>query len=402
MVGHIIRAVAATGNHVPSRFFRQYATPSRAMRVIGSSMSCDKYRWASSSHHAHMKLSSWQLLSNGNDVYSVLHDQQIRWYSSRGRNSHVVKQIRWGSSKGGNAHENSQRDNWRGPDMRNCRSIEEIARVAYDQLDSMWHRDISAFWTIVARIMASKSKKSKRHGNPQEEAERLQHLLHQLDSILYRTLNDISTFAPRELVQTAHGIGRTVSKLEKTKHLSGPQQVLHSILVGDEDSQQKEYIFQSIANASTHSLSKFDPRCLSTLANANALAGCVPTFRDGSTLFDYIAKNCINKKKLRKFKPQELANVIWSFEIGGQTNSELFEAVADHIISLDEYDLYEFKPQELSNLLVAYAKFDGDGEDNVTSRTQLFNKVADYIEATQDFEEFVGIQCSVLHCQHCH
>mmetsp|Transcript_33227 Transcript_33227/g.69905 ORF Transcript_33227/g.69905 Transcript_33227/m.69905 type:complete len:883 (+) Transcript_33227:64-2712(+) len=376
MGGHHHKACAAAARSIstcaPHFSLQAYPLPSRVSAIERWSGGNDG-RWISSTAFAN----NWRM-SEGyqrkNNVHSVQH----------------VSHLRWRSFSRDGAHHHARKNASKGPDMRNCQSIEEIAQMAHDNLDNMWLRDISAFWTLVSRMIKNNNHRGdhhNRHGTEDQQQQQLQQLTRQLNSVFILTMDSLQTFGPRELAQTAIGFARIANTLDnggRNQFRGNPHKILQGIIVGQQ-SQQKDFIFQSIANASMPALSKFDAQCLCNLAYANAIAGSVPAFGDGSTLFDRIAKNGI--RKIMQFKPQELANVVWSFEKVGQSNPRLFEEVADQILSLD--DIGKFKPQELSNIVLAFAKA---GEKN----PELFRKLAEHMVALPDFGWFNSQDLSTI------
>ncbi|EJK59823.1 hypothetical protein THAOC_19906 [Thalassiosira oceanica] len=56
---------------------------------------------------------------------------------------------------------------------------------------------------------------------------------------------------------------------------------------------------------------------------------------------------------LDSFKPQNLSNTAWAFATAGESHSELFEKIGDHVAGRDSLD--SFNPQNLSNTAWAYA-----------------------------------------------
>eukprot|EP00571_Detonula_confervacea_P007928 CAMPEP_0172313670 /NCGR_PEP_ID=MMETSP1058-20130122/20718_1 /TAXON_ID=83371 /ORGANISM="Detonula confervacea, Strain CCMP 353" /LENGTH=625 /DNA_ID=CAMNT_0013027365 /DNA_START=82 /DNA_END=1959 /DNA_ORIENTATION=+ len=266
-------------------------------------------------------------------------------------------------------HYARQRNASRGPDLRKCQSIEEIAQMAHDHLENMSPPDIAAFWTLASRFIGRNYRNP--GGRPQQQQQQQQDLESQLESVLLRTIGNINRFRTRDLAQTALGFAKIVNIINTRGrgHLQGtpPQIIMHNLLIG-EKSLQQQIIFQSIANASMHLLSEFEPRCLSSLAYANAIAGSFQMLNDGNALFVHIAWESI--PLLGEFNSQGLANLVWSFEKVGASNPRLFEEVANTIVALDH--LGEFTPQNLSNILLAFAKAD-------ESNPRLFRKVAEHI-----------------------
>jgi len=247
------------------------------------------------------------------------------------------------------------------PRMKDCHTLDDAIKAIYPNLDRVSPRDISAFWAVVPRLL--------RH---QDQGAQLP----QLKAIFYKTADQIHSYGPKDLVTTILGFAKTIQILQGNKrgYSSGSyEEYLHGILI-----RQRDAVFSFIARTAVNKLNQFEPRYLKALAYTYALLEFKPKqLEDGSTLFDHIAEKSI--PLLDKFKPQELANIVWAFEKVKVQHPDLFEEMADHIVSLDH--LNDFKPQELSNLLIAYAKAE-------VSHLDLFNKVADHIVSLEHLNDF--------------
>ena len=58
--------------------------------------------------------------------------------------------------------------------------------------------------------------------------------------------------------------------------------------------------------------------------------------------------------QLNDFEPQNLSNIVWSYGKAEISHPDLFNKLANHIVSLEH--LNDFDSQNLSNILYAYAK----------------------------------------------
>ena len=292
--------------------------------------------------------------------------------------------------------------------MKECNSIEELCDMAYPRLRELNPRNLSSFWTKVSQLVASSSSSK----YPRNEQIRIagqkqqQKLMEQLESMVIQTTETMTTFEPRDLTQTALGFAKIAREVACnhyhtiTKNLH--HEILHDIFIGqNSDDHRKEIIFQSIADAAMPNLWYFEPRFLSNLAYANAIAGLVPKVIsdfDGqtttTTLFDRIAE--VSMPLLAEFNPQDLSNIVWAYEKVGATTYPLFDEVSNSILARD--DLHKFPPQALSNILLAFAKVKesnsntskSDGETNHQNHPKLlFEKVADHIATAYDsLDEF--------------
>ena len=313
--------------------------------------------------------------------------------------------------------------------MKECNSIEEVCDMAYPRLHELNPRNLSSIWTKISQIIVASNYSSRIGGqqhHQQQQPQQQQHLREQLESIFTKTTDSMMTFEPRDLTQTALSFAKIVREVvagSSSNHHNGNMmksnnfrvggagvyhEILHDIFIGPNsvNRRRKEGIFQSIADAAIPNIWYFEPRFLSNLAYANAIAGTVPVVvtDDGSTttmttttqptLFDRIAE--VSIPLLAEFNPQDLSNIVWSYEKVRATTSPLFDEVANSILARDDLDI--FPPQALSNILLAFAKVHesnnnpktaggggGDaiaGEANTNSQKLVFEKVADHIITT--------------------
>ena len=250
-------------------------------------------------------------------------------------------------------------------DMDYCETIEEATNMSFTFVDDLSASDLASIWTRASQLMKQRSRKKKPENYDDYQLEKLTHRLNLMFSI---TMGGLEIFGPKDLSQTALAFARIVVMVDDHPSQGTPEQILRDILVGP-DSQRKATAFQSIANASTRFLSKSGPRYLSDLAHANAMAGAVPEFADGSTLFDRIAARI---PRVRKFDPRDLLRVLRSFERAGESTPAFLGDVAGAVVAPDR--LGGFAPRELSDVLLAFAGADG-------SYPRLFERIADHIAA---------------------
>jgi len=243
--------------------------------------------------------------------------------------------------------------------------------MAYEHKDSMSPRGMSAYWTLVSKLL----KKSRF-----EKVQNIEQMNHQLEDILGYTLQDINSFGYRDLATVAIGLAKIVKNVsgsdgKRLPRYGSPQRVLHDLIVGE-----KEFIFKVLAEPSMSVLHKFDARHLSNLIYAYGLAEYVIKFEDdGSTLFDVFAEEVISFNNLNEFWPQALSNIVWAYANVGVSNSQLFKKVADHIVTLDS--LHNFNGQDCSNTVWAYATLN-------EQHPKLFEKVGDHIVSLDSLDEF--------------
>ena len=260
--------------------------------------------------------------------------------------------------------------------MKNCATIEELVLTACNNLHVMSPRDVSAFWMALSKIFQNKG------GRPPRTNE-LRHcrINYQLNMILVKTMENIGGYNCKDLATTALGMAKIVKQVGhrqsgKKDPTDSLNQVLHDLLIGI-DSRKKNFIFNEIATSSIPIVHTFDPRHLSNYIYAHGLVEFVPNIGRGRTLFDVLALEAISK--LRRFNSQNLSNMLWAYAKVGSSNSSLFKATEDSIVSL--HDLVDFWPQALSNIAWAVATA---GE----SHPQLFQKLAVHIVSLKDLSGF--------------
>ncbi|KAL7536607.1 hypothetical protein ACHAXR_007281 [Thalassiosira sp. AJA248-18] len=323
-------------------------------------------------------------------------------------------------------------------DMKTCETVEEASDMAFSKLDNLMPQNLSAFWSRIAQLMSPRHQRSGNNKSTKQQGsinkkDQQQQLMDQLQAVFSQTMDKINVFRPRDISETALGFAKIIKEVENNsrKHIRGTHhQILHDLLlIGDQKSRsspqnKKEIVFQSIANATMMNLDDFNARCLSNLAYANAIVGYIPKFEEGgklSNLFDHIAEKSI--PRLRQFEPQEISNLVWSYEKVGESNPRLFEEVANAICALDDnisspmrrsdqssslspsrglVNLGKFQPQHLSNVLLAFAKATTDGSSShpllfkkvEQSNPKLFEKVADHIIAHGYLSDFKAQELS--------
>jgi len=246
------------------------------------------------------------------------------------------------------------------PRMMDCRTLDDAIKAIYDNLDRVSPRDISAFWTVLPRLLKYQDQGAQ---------------LPQLQAIFYKTADQIHSYGPQDLTTTTLGFAKTIQALQESKRGYGSgsyEGYLQGILI-----EQRDAVFSFIARTAVNNLNQFPPRYLKDLAYAYALLEFVPKLEDESNLFDHIAEKSI--PLLGKFKPQHISNILWAFEKVKASHPKLYEKVGDHIVMLDHLD--DFASQALSNIIWAFAKAG-------VSHPDLFKKVADHIISLEHLNDF--------------
>ena len=267
--------------------------------------------------------------------------------------------------------------------MRAFHSVDEVIVIAYDYLDDMYRRDVSAFWARIAMLMTKPQSKQRVQSSSNNNigAHSFEDMKKRLRKIFDDTVNGTEQCNMRTLTETILAMARIAKILRqqgKSKGEDSSRVILRRLLL-IKDMMPNRNIFQFFAGASMDILDQSDARCLSNLAYAYALIDYVPEFDDGSDLFDHIAMNAVDIHT--KFNAQDISNMAWAYVTVGKPHAVLFEALGDQIVVVANEHLGEFKPQELSNTVWAYAKAG-------LSHPKLFEKVAYHVDSLDSLDRF--------------
>eukprot|EP00578_Thalassiosira_sp_NH16_P025548 CAMPEP_0181100062 /NCGR_PEP_ID=MMETSP1071-20121207/12995_1 /TAXON_ID=35127 /ORGANISM="Thalassiosira sp., Strain NH16" /LENGTH=136 /DNA_ID=CAMNT_0023182771 /DNA_START=274 /DNA_END=680 /DNA_ORIENTATION=- len=132
--------------------------------------------------------------------------------------------------------------------MRNCQTIEEAVQLAYDHVDSISPRGISAFWASGSKLLQIQNRGPKKR--QQQKAD--QQISHQFDTMIARTMEHMDAFNVIDLAQTAISLAKIVKFIERRGgrlSVGRLERTLQDILIGNE-SENKQFIFDQIALAS--------------------------------------------------------------------------------------------------------------------------------------------------------
>eukprot|EP00984_Skeletonema_dohrnii_P016844 scaffold7545_cov79-Skeletonema_dohrnii-CCMP3373.AAC.2 len=264
------------------------------------------------------------------------------------------------------------------PQMRDLHSVEEVIMTAYEYLNDMSRRDISAVWPRIALLMTkpqSKQRGKSSHNTGKLSFDDMEHMLY---TIFDDTTDGIKRCDMRGLTETTLGMAKIAKTLrQQGKSKREDSRVILRRLLLSKDMKSNEKLFQFLAGASMDKFDRFDARYLSNLAYAYALIDYVPEFDDGSDLFDHIAMNAVDVRA--EFNAQELSNMMWAYATVDKPHAALFEAMGDHIVESNRFD--RFKPQELSNTVWAFATAG-------TPHPKLLEKVANHIVSLDSLDRF--------------
>jgi hypothetical protein len=110
--------------------------------------------------------------------------------------------------------------------------------------------------------------------------------------------------------------------------------------------EDEKSLLDELKNAARESVAKFKPQEIANILWAFATLGI-----EDEKLFSIFA-NVIGKRKLSFFKPQEIANILWAFATLGIKDKKLFDDFANEI---KKRNLSSFNPQDFANILWAFA-----------------------------------------------
>ena len=240
------------------------------------------------------------------------------------------------------------------PMMRDLHSVEEVIMTAYEHLDLMSRRDVSAVWARIALLMTKRQPRQQRSiSSNNMEGLSMDDMRHMLFTLFDNTTHGIEDCWARALTETTLGMAKIVKVLRKPgkKRREDSSRIILRELLLNKDMKPNEELFRFFAGKSMDKLHQFDARRLSNLAYACALIDYVPEFDDEGDLFDHIAKQSVGR--VREFEPQGYSNVVWAYARVQKPHPALFAAMGDQVVEFKH--LGEFKPQALKDVVWAYA-----------------------------------------------
>ncbi len=144
------------------------------------------------------------------------------------------------------------------PMMKDLHTTEDVIVTAYEHLDFMNRRNISAFWTRILQLI------SKRQPRQKLTFDEMEHMLY---AIFDNTTDEIEYCGARELTETTLGMAKIVKILREQgvkRREDSYRAILRSLLLSEGMAPNRE-LFQYLATASMGILNEFDARCLSNL-----------------------------------------------------------------------------------------------------------------------------------------
>jgi hypothetical protein len=178
------------------------------------------------------------------------------------------------------------------PMMRDLHSVEEVIVTAYEYLNLMSRRDVSAVWSRIPQLMTKRPQKQ--HAGEEISIDEMRLMI---GKIFDNTVDRIGDCNFWDLTETTLGMTRIVQIL--LKRAGGRRKedayriILRELLLEKDNKTANRELFQFIAEKSMDILHESDARHISNLAYAYALIEYVPKFDDGSDLFDHIAMQSI-------------------------------------------------------------------------------------------------------------
>ncbi|KAL7453237.1 hypothetical protein ACHAWC_006903 [Mediolabrus comicus] len=261
--------------------------------------------------------------------------------------------------------------------MKDLHSVEEVIVTAYEYLNLMSRRDVSAVWSRIPQLMTKRPQKQ--HAGEEFSIEDMRLMI---GKIFDNTVDGMIDCNSIDLNQITLGMAKIVQILRKRAGRRMGEDayrvVLRELLLENDNRTANRELFQFIAEQSMVILHEFNAWGLSNLAYSYALIEYVPKFDDGSDLFDHIAMQSI--KMRAEFNAQDVSNMVWAYATVGVSHPELFEKIADHIVGLKSLDRFTH-PQDVSNTVWAYATA---GVKN----PRLFEKMAHHIIRLDHLRDF--------------
>ena len=157
----------------------------------------------------------------------------------------------------------------RGPDFRGLQSVEEIIVVAYEHLDDMSRRDVSAFWTCISKLMTKRQpmQRSKSSNNNNIGELSFEDIKHMLYTIFDDTANGAEYCNMKELTETTLGMAKIVKTLRqqgKRREEDSSRIILRRLLLSNDMTPNRE-LFKLLAGASMDIIHQFYARHLQIL-----------------------------------------------------------------------------------------------------------------------------------------
>jgi hypothetical protein len=230
--------------------------------------------------------------------------------------------------RGLGSYENVRYFNQRSWKVKDCQSIEELMRIATNNIDELSSNTIAAVWSSIPRLISDR-KANHNHGGKKNITTDTQQSKHRITTILRRTANLQSRMGSKDLTTIILGMAKTVKNVREAKQrrrMNIYQQSFGNVFL-DDNSNVQTSIFQPLAKRANDILVDYDARCLANLAYAHALLGFDPKFEDGSTLMEKIAVESI--RRVEDFDPQALSNTVWAYATMNVKHNALFMKIGN-------------------------------------------------------------------------
>ena len=293
-------------------------------------------RWLYGHHRTSVGIGTHHLLSPSCSVGRTLcnaSSTNMSWPSILSARSDVShpSPIRYGDVRLFSSRDGHRRP--RIPRMKDLHSVEEVIVTAYEYLNLMSRRDVSAVWARIPQLM-TKRPPPKQHRREEFSIEDMRLMM---ETIFDDTINGVVDCRFREITETTLGMAKIVQILRKRaggrRGEDAYRIVLRELLLEKDNRSANRELFQFIAEKSLDIVHEFDARHISNLAYAYALIEYVPKFGDGNDLFDHIAMQSIEMRA--EFAAQGISNMVWAFATVKKRHDALFKAMGDEVVAQD-------------------------------------------------------------------
>jgi len=232
--------------------------------------------------------------------------------------------------------------------MNECTSIEEMVQVAFDNFladcDQLRLRDIAAFWSHSSKIIASLDLDGVVQDNDKALAK--------LTALRNHTVKFIEQFEPADFSKSFLALTKIFATLTSKRNGGRDRDdinLFRCILIESGD-QPNENPFQFFVYASMPLLPKLTPRDLACGSYALSLLSWSPSLKDGNILLDAMSSEVVSR--VNQFDSRSLSRILFDVAKSGQSQPQLFSVVGAYLCDLDGT---RFAPGEMANILFAYA-----------------------------------------------
>ncbi len=235
---------------------------------------------------------------------------------------------------------------------------DELIQIAHSNLQQLSQTALAAFWNLLSKKIWTEQVSLKTQLVTSYERES------RLIRLFQHTMNVLDSLSAKNLTRTVYSVSKLIVAFQTRKRprQSGWENVLHTMLL-EGDKQPKLQIYYSFARVALEKLTQFKAQDFSNLVWSFAKLSI-----SHQELFEKVAEQIVSCN-LHSFNSQALSNTLWAYAALNMHNPRLFDEMANHIVRIP---LRNFAPQELSTTLWAFAKFGAFDQ-------KLFENVATHI-----------------------